>query len=292
MSISPILGSDVLTFGFKLLRGSLLSFTPLISPHPLAVPRYHQGPTSREAGGGGGPKTRKAVLFYCNEPGKTDLGSFQRRKYSGTIYLLPLQLHFFAKLLNFHLQLFLFWQIFDVKSRHFRPRTGPGDSSGSGEAGSAAHQGASRNNSSARAPRPPASADDTASRVLPRAPRAQLPPGRPVTPALRPRIFLGPPRPREACPSEPGRVEWRGSLRSWALPELRVGCWPPAGSRACHALGGPARAAGPTAGVALAHFPGETTKVLLFVPFFFFPFPSHIRVLFVSKKRRTLPGRK
>lgn len=33
-------------------------------------------------------------------------------------YLLPLQLHFFAKLLNFHLQLFLLWQVFDVKSRH------------------------------------------------------------------------------------------------------------------------------------------------------------------------------
>lgn len=53
-----------------------------------------------------------------------------------------------------------------------------------------------------------------------------------------------------------------------------MGCWPPAGSRACHALGGPARAAGPTAGVALAHFPGETTKVLLFVPFFFFSVPK------------------
>lgn len=33
-------------------------------------------------------------------------------------HLLPLQLHFFAKLLNFHLQLFLLWQVFDVKSRH------------------------------------------------------------------------------------------------------------------------------------------------------------------------------
>ena len=28
--------------------------------------------------------------------------------------------------LNFHLQLFLFWQIFDVKGRHFRPRLGAG----------------------------------------------------------------------------------------------------------------------------------------------------------------------
>lgn len=43
---------------------------------------------------------------------------------------------------------------------------------------------------------------------------------------------------------------------------------------------------GPRVRVALAHFPGEITKVLLFVPFFFFfSFPSHIRVLFVKQEK-------
>lgn len=40
-------------------------------------------------------------------------------------HLLSLQLHFFAKLLNLHLQLFLFRKILDVKGRHLCPRTGP-----------------------------------------------------------------------------------------------------------------------------------------------------------------------
>lgn len=43
---------------------------------------------------------------------------------------------------------------------------------------------------------------------------------------------------------------------------------------------------GRTVGVALADSPGETTKVLLFVPFFFFfSFPSHIRVLFAKPEK-------
>lgn len=52
-------------------------------------------------------------------------------------YLLSLQLHFFTKLLNLHLQLFLFRQILDVKGRHLCPRSGPRSHLCKGATGSA-----------------------------------------------------------------------------------------------------------------------------------------------------------
>lgn len=52
-------------------------------------------------------------------------------------YLLSLQLHFFTKLLNLHLQLFLFRQILDVKGRHPRPRSEPRSHLCKGATGSA-----------------------------------------------------------------------------------------------------------------------------------------------------------
>lgn len=55
----------------------MLSFTPLISPHPLAVPRYHQGPTSREAGGGGDQKPEKRYCFTVMNQEKRTLVHFR-----------------------------------------------------------------------------------------------------------------------------------------------------------------------------------------------------------------------
>ena len=57
------------------------------------------------------------------------------------------------------------------------------------------------------------------------------------------------------------------------------------GSRPSHAHGGPAWAGAQELGIALAHFPGEISKVLLLAPPpLYFPFPSLIRVLFIKKE--------
>lgn len=181
---------------------------PMMSLQQLAVPRHHQSPTSREAAE---TKTQNPVCFTVTNREKLTLLDFREGNILGQPnYLLSLQLHLLAKLLNFHLQLFLFWQIFDVKGRHFRPRTGPWDSSGSGAAGSAANRGASRNNCGACAPRPPAQ-DVTASRAV--VPRARglsclrAAPSRQPCPATQdpktPGLVLRSPPPREPCPREP-----------------------------------------------------------------------------------------
>lgn len=77
------------TFGFNgILPGSVF-------PHQVAISKHHQSPSSREAlrGWGGGertktkppnPRAKKPICFTETNLGKADLGSFQRRKSSGT----------------------------------------------------------------------------------------------------------------------------------------------------------------------------------------------------------------
>ena len=141
---------------------------------------------------------------------------------------MSLQLHFFAKLLNFHLQLFLFWQIFDVQGRHLRPRTGPRGSCGSGAAGNGANQGASQNNCCACAPRPRAQ-DGTASPRWSPASRAlsrlrTCPLGQPCPAAQDLKI---PDLPRvPTTPGGPFQVSWGGfsprTLKSAAGSPMRM----------------------------------------------------------------------
>lgn len=115
---------------------------------------------------------------------------------------------------------------------------------------------------------PPARAGRAASRAaVPRARGPSWPPFLPSRPALRPRVLrlclpLVPARPPARPPREPGRVTTERRPRS----------------RGDAATPGDRPGRGPRAGAALAHFPGETTEVLVFVPFFS-PFPSHIRAL-------------
>lgn len=115
-------------------------------------------------------------------------------------YLLSLQLDFFAKLLNFHLQLFLFWQIFDVKGRHFRPRLGAGAAVEVGRLD--VPQTRARPELTTLPAHPTSAGGDS----LPQRPD-DFPSRQPCLASQdlkTPALFLGSPQPQEACPREPG----------------------------------------------------------------------------------------
>ena len=113
----------------------------------------------------------------------------------------------------------------------------------------------------------------------------------PPTRILKLLLFCsGPRNTRRSAPGSPGRAELAKAARRRREAARQAGSRGDAGptrprSRPCHARGRTGPGWGPGLGVELAHFPAETTQVLLFVPSPPPLFPSHIRVLFLKPEK-------
>lgn len=231
------------------------------------------------------------MLFYCNTPGETALGSFQRREYSGTVNLpVASAISLLCAVAQLPSSAFPFLANLRYEGPAFSAQSwGPGTALEVERL--QAQQTRARPQITAmpahparrrRTGPPPRGGPQRPERSAAAAGSSPL-----AGPAQSPRISLGPHDPGWPGPASPGTAELGGSLRRWALPDLRAGDWPPAGSRPCHARAGLARAVAAATGAALTHFPGETTVKFYFFCFFlfFFSFPSHIRVLFAKQEK-------